>query len=148
MITYHFGKLRFIEIFLPENKNDKMRFDNYINAFDLLKKMEKPVDVIGSINGMEPILQTGKKNIGKIAVHHSISNSILIIADNFSHLTHIIEKISAIWENHPEEMFLQRNEQNLLSCKLFLKFIQESEDINANFWLNFAFKELSVFIEM
>lgn len=148
MIRYSFGTLRFIDIYSVEDKEDKKQFDSYIKAFELEKIIRKPFDVIGSINGMEPIICIKQNNRESIMKHCSSDNSLLPIAENLIQLNNIINKIKAIWDNHQNEMFLKRNEQNLEFYNQFVIFIHKIKNIDSNFWIDFAFKELDIRYEV
>lgn len=135
-----FGTLRFIELFSNNEGENKKAFDNYATAFQLTKLLDEPYEIIGTVNGMEPILEINKK----IVVHSSVKHSFITIAKNIAECKAILQRADAVWLGHQGQMFLPKDETTIGLYKEFAKYIQKIKNIDSHFWIDLAFKEMNI----
>jgi hypothetical protein len=145
---FHFGTLRFVELYREEEKESRQGYDSYLRAFDVAKRVEKNFIVIGSINGMSPLLQLSNDSSGPVFIFDERQFELVRLANLKSELTQILGWIEECWNDHKAEMFLPRNPETIEQYRQFIEKIKSVPGIDPGYWIDFAFKELDIRYEM
>jgi hypothetical protein len=144
-----FGTLRFIELYM--NTDDELihSFDSYIESFLINEKMgNADFNVIGSVNGMEPLFKVKRTAEEYVAAYKTAEDRLIKISNSEAELIQIITKISEIWQQYPDEMFLPRNTKTVSFYRQFIDYIKSIPQIEFWYWIDFAFKELDIRFEV
>ncbi|RYZ24226.1 MAG: hypothetical protein EOO10_20570 [Chitinophagaceae bacterium] len=142
------GTLRFVELYEDNDKEKKLSFKTYLKAFSLLQQLEVPFAVIGSVNGMSPLLQKQEGFSLPVFVFDERENRLLKLANHKSELMQILGWIDDCWREYSEEMFLPRNASTNAQYKQFVQKIKNLPEIDPGYWIDFAFKELDIRYEV
>jgi len=143
-----FGTLRFVELF-SENEDESIHsYDSYIEAFKLKERLGKDYKVMGSINGMDPVIEVKREDREPIVAFDSRENQLILLANSRKEFFKILERIEDVWKDYSSEMFLPRSPANIAAYKQFVKDIKQIGGIDFEYWIDYAFKELDIRYEV
>jgi hypothetical protein len=148
MRKIEFGTLRFIELFDDTDIVQRRNYDRYITSFKLDEEIGSDFTVIGSINGMEPIIKIKKTNINPIVIYSSTENRLIIVATDEDNFTEILNRISEVWKGYSAEMFIPKNTETIARYRQFKEWILAHHGIAYGYWIDFAFKEFDIRYEV
>ena len=143
MKKIQFGSLRSIEVF-DKNTDEGLilQWRNFVEKIVLKGKMsEFIIEIFGTVNEMHPI--TVEDSTGNVFVFDPIADSNILIAKSKGEFNTIVSDILEIWKDNRDEAILRRDKKNIDQFRSFTKKFQEVTDVNINWWVNFAFKELN-----
>ncbi|NTS41812.1 hypothetical protein HRG84_12925 [Flavisolibacter sp. BT320] len=142
------GTLRFIELYEDNDIEKKLSFKSYIKAFVLSQQLGPSVAVIGSVNGMSPLLQKQEEYSVAVFAFDEGQIKVIKIANDKNELMQILGWIDDCWREYSDEMFLPRTASTNAQYKQFVQKIKQLPEIDTGYWIDLAFKELDIRYEV
>jgi hypothetical protein len=143
MKKINLGTLRSIELFSEEDETVKQEYKGVVDVIPGINEKEK-LQTIGSINEMYPLVTD--KYSGHLHIASALENKLILVASGQKEWDSILNDINEIWSGYESAMFLPRTPDIMQKYKeLKEKWKQTVNDnVDVEWWYNFAFKELNV----